>query len=264
MSAPLSPSPAEPLPSQAAQAGDLFHLAFYKFVALADPAAVAQTLRTLTQAHGDALTGSILVASEGINGMLAGSSALMDAMEQALWHDPALKGAFTGMVFKRTACKTVPFRRLKVHLKAEIVPLGIEGVDATSKTGINVSPRDWRDLIDQPDVVLLDNRNSFEYRLGRFRNAIDPQVGNFRDFPAYVQTHMAQWQAEGKRVAMYCTGGIRCEKAALFLQDAGVERVLQLDGGILKYFEETGGRHFEGDCFVFDERERVNSALQPV
>ena len=142
MSAPLSPSHAESQPSQAAQAGDLFHLAFYKFVALADPAAVVQTLRTLTQAHGDALTGSILVASEGINGMLAGSSALMDAMEQALWHDSALKGAFTGMVFKRTACKTVPFRRMKVHLKAEIVPLGIDGVDATAMTGINVSPRD--------------------------------------------------------------------------------------------------------------------------
>lgn len=263
MSAPLSPSQAESLPSHAAKAGDLFHLAFYKFVALADPAAVAQALRTLTQAHGDALTGSILVAAEGINGMLAGTSALMDAMEQALWHDSALKGAFTGMVFKRTACKTVPFRRMKVHLKAEIVPLGIEGVDATAMTGINVSPRDWRTLIDQPDVVLLDNRNSFEYRLGRFRNAIDPQVGNFRDFPAYVQAHMAQWQAEGKRVAMYCTGGIRCEKTSAWLVDLGMP-VYQLEGGILNYFKEMpdAERDWQGECFVFDNRVALDTRLQ--
>ena len=139
---------------------------------------MVELLRTLTED----LQGSILVADEGINGMVAGSEAALDSFESALVSIPA----FVGMPFKRSACVTPPFRKMKVRQKAEIVPLGINGVDTTAGGGINVSPADWRELIKREDVVLLDNRNSFEFRLGRFRNAADPGVRNFRDFPEYV------------------------------------------------------------------------------
>lgn len=236
----------------------LVHIAFYKFVVLPDPDAVAAHFRDLTQG----LTGSILVAAEGINGMLAGTSAQIDAVCREIETRTAFQGAFTGMPVKRTLCKTVPFRRMKVHVKKEIVPLGKSGVDAT-KTGIDVPPAEWRELIDQEDVVLLDNRNSFEFRLGRFRNAVDPQVGNFRDFPQYVEAHIDEWKRDGKRVAMYCTGGIRCEKTSAWMRDMGVP-VYQLQGGILNYFKEMpdADKDWDGECFVFDNRIALNTKLE--
>lgn len=236
-----------------------FHIAFYKFVCLPSPEAAAEVLRELTQG----LLGSILLAHEGINGMLAGPAAAMDSFEAALQNDERLQGAFAGTVFKRTACQTAPFARLKIHVKPEIVPLGIEGVDATAKTGINVSPQDWRALIGQPDVVLLDNRNSFEFQLGRFDGAIDPQVHNFRDFAHYVQAHADEWRAQGKRVAMYCTGGIRCEKSSAWMLDLGLP-VYQLEGGILNYFAKMpdADRDWQGECFVFDNRVALDTHLQ--
>lgn len=242
-----------------AAAAPIFHSAFYKFVALADTDAIVTRLRALT-AH---LHGSILVATEGINGMLAGESAALDAFEQALLNDAAFAGKFAGMAFKRSACKTAPFRKMKVHKKPEIVPLGIAGVDATSRTGINVSPKHWRQLIDDDDVVLLDNRNSFEFRLGRFKNAVDPQVANFRDFPQYVQAHAAEWKAEGKRIAMYCTGGIRCEKTSAWMLDLDLP-VYQLEGGILNYFQQMpdAEKDWDGECFVFDNRIALDTKLQ--
>ncbi|MBX3654596.1 MAG: hypothetical protein KF686_10455 [Ramlibacter sp.] len=247
-----------PLPATGLQ-----HTAFYRFVPLAEPEAVVSVLRDLTAQSGEALAGSILVATEGINGMLAATPERLDAVEHALQHDPRLEGRFLGMTFKRSECKTVPFHKMKVHLKAEIVPLGVPGVDAAMDTGINVSPRDWRELITQPDVVLLDNRNSFEYRLGRFANAIDPQVSNFRDFPAYVRAHVDEWKASGKRVAMYCTGGIRCEKTSAWMKDMGVP-VYQLEGGILNYFREMpdAERDWQGECFVFDNRVALDTRLR--
>ncbi|MDP2066531.1 MAG: rhodanese-like domain-containing protein [Burkholderiaceae bacterium] len=247
-------------------AAPLQHTAFYKFARLADPARVAAQLREWTAHPGDglpALTGSILVAAEGVNGMLAGPPEALDAIEQALSAAAGpLGGVFAGMVFKRTDCQTVPFRKLKVHLKAEIVPLGIAGVDAAARTGVNVSPQDWRELIAQPDVVLLDNRNSFEFRLGHFANAIDPQVTNFRDFPAYVRAHADEWKREGKRVAMYCTGGIRCEKTSAWMLDLGLT-AYQLEGGILNYFKAIpdAGRDWHGECFVFDNRVALDTHL---
>ena len=148
----------------------LFHTAFYQFTPLEDVAAVIDALRELTTE----LRGSVLVAPEGINGMVAGTVAQLDAFEASLLAMPA----FAGMPFKRSECKTVPFKRMKVRRKKEIVPLGISGVDVTAGTGINLSPAEWRELIRQEDVVLLDNRNSFEFRLGRFHNAIDPGVAD--------------------------------------------------------------------------------------
>ena len=240
------------------QAIPVFHIAFYKFVCLDDPDAVIAHLRALTKA----LLGSILVAAEGINGMVAGAEAPLGAFQEALRHDPAFAGKFAGITFKRSPCKTAPFGKMKVYRKPEIVPLGIAGVDAT-RTGTNVSPAEWRKLIAENDVVLLDNRNSFEYRLGRFKNAIDPRVGNFRDFPAYVKEHAATWQAQGKRVAMYCTGGIRCEKTSAWMRDMNIP-VFQLEGGILNYFGQMpdAEHDWEGECFVFDNRVALDTKLQ--
>jgi UPF0176 protein len=241
----------------------LLHTAFYKFTPLPQPDQTAAVLRELvSQPSMDGLTGSILVATEGINGMLAGSAQAVHRIEQALLQHPAFAGAFAGMAFKRSACTTPPFGKLKVHVKKEIVPLGIEGVDAQN-TGVQVSPHDWRELIRQPDVVLLDNRNSFEYRLGHFEGAIDPQVTNFRDFPAYVRAHAQEWKAQGKRVAMYCTGGIRCEKTSAWMQDMQLP-VYQLEGGILNYFQQMpDAQHdWQGECFVFDNRVALDTRLQ--
>ena len=166
----------------------LFHIAFYRFVPLPDAADVAERLRAL--AHG--LTGSVLVAAEGVNGVLAGPAEALDAFEVAFTAD----ARFDGLVFRRSACTTPPFARLKVHHRAEIVAVGQGGPVG----GTAVDPLAWRDLLERDDVVVLDNRNSFEFRLGRFRGAIDPGVRNFRDFPSYVEAHAAQWKAEGKRV----------------------------------------------------------------
>jgi UPF0176 protein len=238
------------------------HIAFYKFTPLQDVEGVVVRLRELTAA----LLGSILVATEGINGMLAGTGPELDAFEWALQNDAAFAGSFQGTVFKRTQCETPPFKRMKVHAKAEIVPLGIEGVDAAGRTAdierSNVSPQAWRTLIQQPDVVLLDNRNSFEFRLGKFEGAIDPGVVNFRDFPAYVKAHAEQWKAEHKKVAMYCTGGIRCEKSSVWMQDLGLD-VYQLEGGILNYFKEMpdAEKDWQGECFVFDNRVALDTHL---
>ena len=259
------------MPAPFLQPPVLVHTAFYTFTALAQPDEVAARLRELVS-HGtdrldaadqhDGLTGSILVATEGINGMLAGSPDAVDRIEAALLNDPAFAGAFQGMAFKRSACTTAPFGKMKVHVKREIVPLGIDGVDAR-RTGINVSPQEWRELIKDPELVLLDNRNSFEYRLGHFEGAIDPGVTNFRDFPAYVLAHAAQWKAEGRRVGMYCTGGIRCEKTSAWMLALEIP-VYQLEGGILNYFQQMpdAQQDWRGECFVFDNRVAVDTRLQ--
>ena len=168
--------------------GAIFHIAFYKFVLLDDPDGVVAHLRLLTEN----LLGSILVAGEGINGMLAGNAVALDAFQNALISEEHFAGKFIGIKFKRSTCTTAPFGKMKVYKKPEIVPLGIAGVDGT-RTGDSVSPAEWRKLIAEEDVVLLDNRNSFEFRLGRFKNAIDPHVTNFRDFPKYVQANVPQW-----------------------------------------------------------------------
>ncbi|GAA4030775.1 rhodanese-related sulfurtransferase [Actimicrobium antarcticum] len=233
----------------------MVHISFYKFVRLDDPDAVVLQLRALTHA----LLGSILVAEEGINGVLAGSAAAVDAFEQALGID----ARFTGIDFKRSPCSTPPFGRMKVHRKTEIVFMGVDGVDALRQTGIAVSPQQWRELIAADDVVVIDNRNSFEYRLGKFNNAVDPQVANFRDFPKYIEANAPAWQAAGKRVAMYCTGGIRCEKTSAWMHDMGIE-IYQLEGGILNYFRTMpdAEKDWQGECFVFDNRIALDTTLQ--
>ncbi|MEJ6007997.1 rhodanese-like domain-containing protein [Paucibacter sp. AS339] len=241
------------------------HSSFYKFVALADPEAVAARLRELSP-PASGIGGNILVAQEGISGAIAAPRSSLAAFEQALHSDPLFDGAFSEMVFKHSACATKPFTLIKVHCKPEIVAFGVPGVSGLpdpSKPNTHVSPQAWRELIKQPDVLVIDNRNSFEYKLGHFEGAIDPKVAHFRDFPAYVAEHADEWKSSGKRIAMYCTGGIRCEKTSAWMQDQGLD-VYQLDGGIVSYFEALpdAAADWKGECFVFDKRIAIDTQLQ--
>ena len=243
------------------QPAPCLHSAFYRFTPLPDTAAVVQALRE----RCPPLLGNILVASEGINGVVAGPPAAVRAFEASLLNDPVFNAAFTGMAFKHSGCLTAPFARLKVHLKPELVALGLPGVTGLQAQAdpLMLSPAAWRQLLAEDEVVLIDNRNSFEYRLGHFQGAIDPQVHNFRDFAAYLSAHMPAWQAEGKKVAMYCTGGIRCEKLGPWLHAQGLP-VYQLEGGILNYCLglDDAAREWQGECFVFDNRIALDAQLQ--
>ena len=241
----------------------LLHSAFYRFTPLPDPTAAADELRALARG----LTGSIVVAHEGVNGTLAGEARAVTNFEAALQHDDVLQGALRGMPCKHSACTTPPFGRLKVGVKPEIVALGLPQDDGAlpapdERDASHLSPAAWRELIARDDVVLLDNRNHFEVRLGRFRGAVDPQVHNFRDFVAWVQAHADEWREAARPVAMYCTGGIRCDKTAPWLRSLGLD-VRQLDGGILNYFRQMpdAARDWDGECFVFDNRVALDTHL---
>jgi UPF0176 protein len=237
----------------------LLHSSFYRFVALPDPARTTERVRLLSRQ----VLGSIVVAAEGISGVVAGPPDQVLAFEHALQHDHALDQAFAGMVFKHSPCHSAPFARIKVHLKPEIVAFGVDGVSAVAPDDTHVSPQDWRELIRRDDVVLIDNRNHFEYRLGHFEGAIDPQVNNFRDFAQWVHSQAPAWRAQGKTVAMYCTGGIRCEKTSTWMAQQGLP-VRQLDGGILNFFQSLpdAQRDWQGECFVFDKRIALDTTLQ--
>ena len=239
---------------------DLFHIAFYRFVRIADPDAVATWLRRIASG----LSGQVVVAPEGINGTLAGTRQALDVFEQMLGDDPAAGGRFGGMHCQRTACRTPPFGRLAVRVRPEILPLGIGGVDPVGHRGCRLTPDEWRRVLDDERTVLLDNRNRFEFRLGRFRGAIEPGVSNFRDLPATLARHAATWKADARPVAMYCTGGIRCEKTAAWMADAFGIEPLQLDGGILRFLAEAPdpGRDWQGECFVFDNRIALDARLE--
>ena len=238
--------------------GALLHSAFYRFAPLADPPAAADVLRALARD----LTGSIVVAGEGINGTVAGTPGAVAAFETAL--QDAFDGALRGIVFKRSACTTAPFGRLKVNVKPEIVALGLpDDLPAPDeRDASHLSPAAWRELLARGDAVLLDNRNHFEVRLGRFRGAVDPQVHNFRDFVAWVQARAPAWREAKQPVAMYCTGGIRCDKTAPWLRSLGLD-VFQLEGGVLNFFQQMpdADRDWQGECFVFDNRVALDTAL---
>ena len=244
-------------------AGDLLHSAFYRFFACPDPVELAECLRALAAG----LQGSIVVAREGINGTVAGATEAVAAFEAALQADALQAGALRSMAFKRSACTTAPFGRLKVSVRPEIVALGLPDASAwpapDEADASRVAPAEWRALLQRDDLVLLDNRNHFEFRLGHFKGAVDPQVHNFRDFVAHVQAHAPAWRAAGRTVAMYCTGGIRCDKTAPWLRSLGLD-VKQLDGGILNHFAQIpdAGRDWLGECYVFDRRVALDTRLQ--
>ena len=245
----------------------LLHSAFYRFTRLPDTAAAAAALRSLARG----LHGSVVVAAEGLTGTLAGTPAAVAAFEAALQAPGTVGGAFQGMAFKHSACGTPPYGRLKVAVKPEIVALGgpVAAAGAAAlpapdgQDGSHLGPAAWQALLAQRDVVLLDNRNHFEVRLGRFAGALDPQVNNFRDFTAWVQAQAPAWRAAGRPVAMYCTGGIRCDKSAPWLRSLGLD-VWQLDGGILGYLQAVGEAAplWQGECFVFDKRIALDARLQ--
>ncbi len=258
-------------PAQPHPAGARLHSAFYRFVPVASPVVLADAVRALAQQQG--LTGAVVVAAEGISGAVAGTASGVLRFEAALQAPALLQGALQGMAFKHSACERAAFARLKVSVKPEIVALGLQksaasppaaaAVQRTPPAPQTLSPPAWRRMLQQGQAVVLDNRNHFEYRLGHFAGAVDPQVHNFRDFVAYVEQHAPAWRAAGQPVALYCTGGIRCEKTAPWMHSLGLQ-VLQLEGGVLHYFEELpdAAQDWQGHCFVFDNRIALDTQLQ--
>jgi UPF0176 protein len=229
--------------------------AFYQFTDLADYEAHQAPLLELAQANG--LSGSILLADEGVNGTIAGTRDGIDNMLAAL---RALPGC-SGLEHKESFAHKDPFRLMKVRLKKEIATMGID-VDAQGDVGIYVEPEDWNALISDPDVALIDTRNAYEVEIGAFEGAVDPKTESFGEFPGWLD-QMAK-TIDKKRIAMYCTGGIRCEKATAYAKGLGFDEVYHLKGGILKYLEviDPQKSKWNGDCYVFDYRVTVGHGLK--
>jgi UPF0176 protein len=205
------------------------------------------------------LKGTLLLASEGINGTVAGSREGIDRLIAFLRAQPE----FAGLEYKESYAGKEPFLRMKVRLKKEIVTMGVPGTDPTRIVGTYVDPADWNDLIADPGTVVVDTRNDYEYAIGTFEKAVNPETTSFREFPDWVRRH--DNDLKGKKVAMFCTGGIRCEKATAFVKTLGFDEVYHLKGGILKYLEDVPEDEslWHGDCFVFDERVAVGHGLKP-
>ncbi len=230
--------------------------ALYHFVTLPDWQELREPLTNLMHRHQ--VRGTLLLASEGINGTIAGSRDGIDAMLDWLTGNPA----FAGLTWKESLTDDMPFHRARVKLKKEIVTMGIEGIDPNRIAGTYVKPEDWNDLISDPEVTLIDTRNDYEIGIGTFRNAINPHTTSFREFPEYARTRLDP--QKNRHVAMFCTGGIRCEKSTAYLKQLGFENVYHLEGGILNYLEKIPEEEslWEGECFVFDERVAVDQNLE--
>jgi len=230
--------------------------ALYKFVTLENFQSLRQPLHNVLEANQ--VRGTLLLADEGINGTIAGSRAAIDKVLDWLRSDPRL----ADIDYKESFTDSLPFNRTKVKLKKEIVTMGVEGIDPKRVVGTYVSPADWNKLISDPDVILVDTRNDYEFKVGTFKNAINPNTESFREFPSYVRENLHP--EKHKKIAMFCTGGIRCEKSTAFLKEQGFDEVYHLKGGILKYLEEVPAQEtlWEGECFVFDERVTVNLQLE--
>lgn len=234
--------------------------ALYQFTPFADLPAVQGPLVAACEAH--AVHGTLLIASEGINGTIAGEPEGIDAVIDYIRTIPGC----ANIEVKYSHARTMPFRRMKVRLKKEIVTMGQPDLDPVGDVGTYVSPEDWNALIDDPETIVIDTRNDYEVGIGTFTGAIDPKTAAFREFPEWFRQKRAALEKDGKlpKVAMFCTGGIRCEKSTAFLRSEGVEQVYHLKGGILKYLEtipEEESR-WEGECFVFDERVSVGHGLK--
>ena len=231
--------------------------ALYRFARFDDPAAIRADLHAAAEAAG--IRGTLLVAGEGINGTIAGPPEAIDRMLATI---RALPGC-AGLQPKFAVADAMPFHRLKVRLKREIVTMGVVDIDPLDEVGTYVAPADWNALIDDPETVVIDTRNDYEVAVGSFAGAVDPETASFRDFPAWVAANRDR--LAGRRVAMFCTGGIRCEKATAYLKREGFEDVHHLDGGILRYLEDMPAEdsRWQGECFVFDERVAVGHGLAP-
>ena len=230
--------------------------ALYKFVTLENYQAMRQPIHDVMEKNH--VRGTLLLANEGINGTIAGSRHAIDTVITWLKSDPRL----IELECKESITSVIPFNRTKVKLKKEIVTMGIEGIDPKQVVGTYVNAQDWNSLIDDPEVLVIDTRNDYEFQVGTFKNAINPNTQSFREFPQYVKENLDS--DKHKKVAMFCTGGIRCEKSTAFLKQQGFDEVYHLKGGILKYLEEMPieSTLWEGECFVFDERVTVNHQLE--
>ncbi len=230
--------------------------ALYKFVSLPDYEQLRQPLLDFMLEQD--VKGTLLLASEGINGTVAGSREAIDALLAYLRQDPRLKD----LSWKESFDTIEPFYRTKVKLKKEIVTMGVEGIDPLRVVGTYVKPQDWNALISDPDVVLVDTRNDYEVEIGTFRGALNPNTTTFREFPDYVKQNLDP--QKHKKVAMFCTGGIRCEKSTAYLKEQGFDQVFHLEGGILQYLQDVPPEQsmWEGECFVFDNRVTVNHLLE--
>ena len=231
-------------------------ITFYKFVKLDDFVKLRQPLKELCNTQG--IKGTILLALEGINATVAGTDEALEKLLSHLKQDPRL----SDLTHKTSWTEEQPFSRMKVKLKKEIVTLGQPGVSPTKKVGTYVEPKDWNQVISDPEVVVIDTRNNYEVDIGTFHGATNPETDSFREFPDYAAQQLDP--GKHKKVAMFCTGGIRCEKASSYLLDQGFEQVYHLKGGILKYLEEVPAEEslWEGECFVFDQRVTVQHGLE--
>lgn len=229
--------------------------ALYRFARLPQFEALQEPLAKLC--CGEGIKGTLLLASEGINGTVAGSREAIARLIAWLEQEPALQG----MELKYSYASKMPFNRMKVRLKKEIVTMRVDDIDPLKSVGAYVQAEDWNALISDPDTVVIDTRNDYEVAIGTFENALDPKTKTFTEFPSWVESNREQ--LEGKKIAMFCTGGIRCEKATAFVKGLGFDDVFHLKGGILKYLEEVDPAEsmWQGECFVFDERVSVLHGL---
>ena len=228
---------------------------FYKFVRLPDFAEKRDPLLAYCQTQG--IKGTILLAAEGINGTIAGSRQSIDSVLSVLRSDPRL----ADLEHKESHADSPPFDRIKVRLKKEIVTIGLPEINPRDRVGTYVSPQEWNALISDPEVTLIDTRNDYEVSIGTFKGAQNPNTASFRQFPDYVLNHLDP--TKHQKVALFCTGGIRCEKASSFMKAQGFQEVYHLKGGILKYLEDVPEDEslWEGECFVFDQRVAVAHGL---
>jgi UPF0176 protein len=230
--------------------------ALYKFTRLDDFEEIQSSLKLFLDSLN--IRGTLLLAREGVNGTIAGDNdSIMKSLDY-LQKD----GRLAGLEYKLSYSEKPPFKRLKIKLKKEIVTLGVSDIDPTHSSGTYVKPADWNELINDPDVVLIDTRNNYEFEIGSFKGSINPNTETFREFPAYTKNNLEKYR--DKKIAMFCTGGIRCEKSTAYLKSKGFENVFHLQGGILKYLEEIKEDEslWEGECFVFDDRVAVKHNLE--
>lgn len=233
--------------------------ALYQFVPLPDFREIRAPLHAICSDLG--IKGTLLLAHEGINGTVAGTEEGIDALIAELRQGPLFRGRLDNLELKFSTASEMPFGKMKVRLKKEIVTLGDPQTDPTRRVGTYVSPKDWNSLIESPDVILLDTRNDFEVAMGTFEGAVDPRIRKFSEFKDFVKNELDP--AKHRKVAMFCTGGIRCEKASSYMLAQGFEEVYHLKGGILKYLEDVpeGESRWNGGCFVFDERVSLGHGL---
>jgi UPF0176 protein len=228
---------------------------FYHFINLPHFEEIKEPLMSFCKAEG--LKGTILLAKEGVNSTISGSRKAIDSLYKYLLNEIGIRD----LVYKESFHENQPFNKMKINLKKEIVALGVEDLDVEGLKGEYISPKDWDSFISQDDVIVIDTRNKYETLLGSFEKAIDPNTANFRQFPKWVEDNLSDVEKE-KKIAMFCTGGVRCEKSTAYLKSQGFKNVYHLEGGILKYFEDTEAKTWHGSCFVFDDRVALNKKLE--